>query len=407
MESFNPEEALRMAKREFGEHGGVAPSLSRSSTFTVLEPRTMPEIFEGLKGPEKGGCYLYSRHFNPTVNVLARYLAAMEDTEFSLCTASGMAAISCALLQICKAGDHIVASDTVYGGTHALLESLLPQMGIRTTFVDIVDSAAVAAAMEKQTRLIYTEGIGNPTLKVADLPSLSTLAHDAGAWLVVDNTFSPLVLTPARLGADVVIHSLTKFINGASDLLGGVICADRDFIYRLMDLHTGRAMLLGPSMDPRAAFDVIQRIPHLPLRMQEHGRRAAAIAAALDDLGTPVIYPGLPSHPQQALLGSMANEGYGAGGILAIDCGTRQAAEQLLSILQNREAFGLIAVSLGYFDTLMSHSGSSTASEIAPEDQQRMGLSQGLVRMSIGYTGSLEQRIEQITRAVKEIGLSR
>ena len=272
MDPFNPEEALQKVKREFGEHGGVAPSLSRSSTFTVLEPRTMPEIFEGLKGPEKGGCYLYSRHFNPTVNVLARYLAAIEDTEFALCTASGMAAISCALLQICRAGDHIVASDTVYGGTHALLAELLPEIGIRTTFVDITDSAAVAAAMQKRTRVVYTEGIGNPTLRVADLPLLSTLAHDAGAWLVVDNTFSPLVITPSRLGADVAIHSLTKFINGASDLLGGVICADRDFIYRLMDLHTGRAMLLGPSMDPRAAFDVIQRIPHLPLRMREHCR---------------------------------------------------------------------------------------------------------------------------------------
>ena len=406
MDPFNPEEALQKVKREFGEHGGVAPSLSRSSTFTVLEPRTMPEIFEGLKGPEKGGCYLYSRHFNPTVNVLARYLAAIEDTEFALCTASGMAAISCALLQICRAGDHIVASDTVYGGTHALLAELLPEIGIRTTFVDITDSAAVAAAMQKRTRVVYTEGIGNPTLRVADLPLLSTLAHDAGAWLVVDNTFSPLVITPSRLGADVAIHSLTKFINGASDLLGGVICADRDFIYRLMDLHTGRAMLLGPSMDPRVAFDVIQRIPHLPLRMREHARRAAAIAAALEALRVPVIYPGLASHPQSALLGSMANEGYGAGGVLAVDCGTREVAEQLLSILQNREAFGLIAVSLGYFDTLMSHSGSSTASEIAPEDQKKMGLSQGLVRISVGYTGSLKKRVAQIERAVKEVGIA-
>jgi len=406
MEAFNPEEALQSAKREFGEHGGVAPSLSRSATFTVLEPRTMPEIFKGFKGPEKGGCYLYSRHFNPTINVLARYLAALEDTEFAQCTASGMAAISCTLLQLCRAGDHIVASDTVYGGTHALLESMLPQMGIDTTFVDISDHAAVKAALTSATKVIYTESLGNPTLKVADLPSLSALAHKAGASLVVDNTFSPVMITPARHGADVVIHSLTKFINGASDLLGGAICARREFIYRLMDLHTGRAMLLGPSMDPRAAFDVIQRLPHLPLRMREHSRRTLHIAARLEKIGVPVLYPGLRSHPQHALLRSLVNEEYGFGGIMAVDCGTAEHAEQLLSVLQNKEAFGLIAVSLGYSDTLMSHSGSSTSSEIAPEDQKKMGLSPGLVRLSVGYTGDLQKRVEQIERAVKAVGLT-
>ncbi len=139
MQSFNPEQALLNARREFGEHGGVAPSISRSATFTVMHPDIMPEIFQGLRGPDKNGCFLYSRHFNPTVDVLSRYLAAMEDTEAAICTASGMSAISCTLLQICQSGDHIVASDTIYGGTHALLEELLPQMNITTTFVDIAD----------------------------------------------------------------------------------------------------------------------------------------------------------------------------------------------------------------------------------------------------------------------------
>ena len=121
MQSYNPEEALNNVRREFGEHGGVAPSISRSTTFTVMEPGTMPEIFQGLRGPEKGGCFLYSRHFNPTVDVLGRYLAAMEGTEAAMCTASGMSAISCTILQLCKTGDHIVSSDVIYGGTHALL----------------------------------------------------------------------------------------------------------------------------------------------------------------------------------------------------------------------------------------------------------------------------------------------
>ena len=139
MQDFNPEQALIKARREFGEHGGVAPSISRSSTFTVMDPAIMPEIFQGIRGPEKNGCFLYSRHFNPTNAVLGRYLAAMEGTEAAQATASGMAAISCTLLQLCRHGDHIVSSDTIYGGTHALLDEMLPQMGISTSFADPTD----------------------------------------------------------------------------------------------------------------------------------------------------------------------------------------------------------------------------------------------------------------------------
>jgi len=403
MDSYNPEQALLEARREFGEHGGVAPSISRSATFTVMHSGTMPEIFSGMKGPEQGGCFLYSRHFNPTVDVLSRYLAAMEGTEAAICTASGMSAISCAIMQICKSGDHIVASECIYGGTHALLESLLPQMNITTTFVDITDLEAVKAAITPETRVIYTETMGNPTLRIADIPSLSEEAHKHGIKLVVDNTFSPLIFTPKVLGADVVVYSLTKYINGASDLIAGAVCGDKSFILDLMDLHTGRVMLLGPTMDPRVAFDVIQRIPHLPIRMREHSRRGAAIAQMLKEMNVKVIYPGLPDHPQYQLAKQQGNKGYGLGGILAIDCGNREKAEELMNVLQNEESFGMIAVSLGYFDTLISCSGSSTSSEIQIEDQQRMGLSPGLLRIALGYTGELDTRLQQMRRAVKKV----
>ncbi len=403
MNTYNPEQALLEARREFGEHGGVAPSISRSSTFTVLHPGTMPEIFEGLKGPEQGGCFLYSRHFNPTVDVLSRYLAALEGTEAAICTASGMSAISCALLQICKAGDHIVASESIYGGTHALLESLLPQMNITTTFVDITSLEAIKEAITPQTRIVFTETMGNPTLRIADLPAISAEISGRGIKLVVDNTFSPLIFTPYTMGADVVVYSLTKYINGASDLIGGAICADKDFILELMDLHTGRVMLLGPTMDPRVAFDIVQRLPHLPIRMREHSRRAMAIAQLLKTMEVKVTYPGLPDHPQHQLAEKLGNDSYGFGGILTIDCGTKQKAEALMETLQNEENFGLIAVSLGYFDTLISCSGSSTSSEIILEDQQKMGLSPGLLRIAMGYTGSLEARLEQIKRAVEKV----
>lgn len=347
-----------------------------------------------------------TRTTTATVDILARYLAAMEGTEAAVGTASGMSAISCTLLQLCRSGDHIVSSRTVYGGTHALLAELLPEMGIETTFVDPTDLNAWENAVTSRTRVLYTETIGNPTLKIADIPALSRLARDRGLTLVVDNTFSPMILSPHKLGADIVGYSLTKFINGASDMIAGGICANRDFVLKLMDLHTGRVMLLGPTMDPNAAFDVIQRIPHLAIRMREHGRRAMAVARLLEELGTEVRYPGLPSHPQHELMTAMMNEGYGYGGMVTLDCKTRKKAEELMSILQNRERFGLIAVSLGYFDTLMSCSGSSTSSEIPPEDQKTMGLSPGLLRFSIGYTGDLDARLAALERAVREVGLA-
>ena len=296
-----------------------------------------------------------------------------------------------------------MASESIYGGTHALLETLLPQMDIKTTFVDITDLSAVKAAITPQTKVIYTETMGNPTLRVADIPALSREARKGNIKLVVDNTFSPLIFTPKVLGADVVVYSLTKYINGASDLIAGAICADKSFILDLMDLHTGRVMLLGPTLDPRLAFDLIQRIPHLPIRMKEHSRRGAAMAAMLDNMGVKVTYPGLPSHPQHELAGKLGNEKYGLGGIMAIDCGSREKAEELMEVLQNEESFGMIAVSLGYFDTLISCSGSSTSSEIDIEDQQKMGLSPGLLRVALGYTGDLETRMAQMKRAIEKV----
>jgi methionine-gamma-lyase len=405
MQKYNPEQALWEVRREFGEHGGVTPSISRSSTFTVMDPCIMPEIFEGLRGPDKNGCFLYSRHFNPTLAVLSRYLAAMEGTEAAVCTASGMSAISCTLLQLCEYGDHIVASDTVYGGTHALLRELLPKMGIETTFVDPTRPREFEAAITDQTRVLYIEAVGNPTLKVADIQALAKMAHECSLQLVVDNTFTPVIISPAVLGADVVVHSMTKFINGASDAIAGVICADRDFIYRLMDLHTGRVMLLGPTMDPRVAFDIIQRLPHLAVRMREHGARAMILASRLQSLNLKVTYPGLPSYPQYRLMSRMINQGFGYGGMLTIDCETRKKAEKLMNVLQNEERFGLIAVSLGYYDTLMSCSGSSTSSEVPPEDQHKIGLSPGLLRLSMGLTGSIDARVEQMERALKKVGI--
>jgi methionine-gamma-lyase len=317
-----------------------------------------------------------------------------------------MAAISGAILGICLSGDEIVASNAIYGGTHALLSDFLPEKcGIRTTFVDIANPDEVASAITEKTRLVFTESVSNPTLRVANIPELADIAHTRGARLVVDNTFSPLILRPAELGADVVVHSITKFISGASDVIAGAICGTEAFISELMDLHTGPLMLLGPTMDPGIAASVSLRIPHLPLRMAEHGKRALELSRRLHKMGLRVTYPGLPDHPDHDLFNGLRSAEYGYGGIFTIDVQDAAAANDLMSCLQNEQRFGYLAVSLGYFDTLMSCSGSSTSSEMSDEDQALAGISPGLVRVSIGYTGTLEQRWSQLLAALKKTGI--
>lgn len=403
--TFDPAAALAASKHTFGEHGGVNMSIEASTTFTVMKAAVMPEIFAGRRTADRDGCFLYARHFNPTVFTLGHELAALEHTETGYCTASGMAAITTTLLQLCGHGDHIVASNAVYGGTHAFLKEFLPKRtGITTTFVDIADHGAVARAMTPRTRVLYTETVSNPTLVVSDLPALAAIAHHHGAAFVVDNTFTPVLVTPVNHGADVVVHSLTKFINGASDLVAGAVLGSHDFIGKLMDLHDGALMLLGPTMDPKAAFEVSMRLPHLPLRMQEHSRRALVLATRLAELGAAVRYPGLRAHPQHALLQRLANPGYGSGGLLTIDLGTRDRAYRFMDILQNEHRFGFMAVSLGYAESLMSCSASSTSSELTDEDLRAAGISPGLVRLSVGYTGDLETRWQQLRDAVARVG---
>ncbi|PIE19060.1 MAG: cystathionine beta-lyase [Proteobacteria bacterium] len=403
---FDPVASLAAAKHTFGEHGGVNMSIEASTTYTVLHASVMPEIFAGRRSPDHGGCYLYARHFNPTVYTLGRELAALEGAEAGYCCASGMAAVSSALMQLVDSGDHIVASGTIYGGTHALLHDMWPKKtGVHTSFVAIDDLDAVEAAFTPKTKVLYTETLSNPTLVVADLPRLAEIAHRHGATLVVDNTFCPVMISPLRHGADVVVHSLTKFINGASDLVAGAVLGSHDFIGQLMDLHTGALMLHGPTMDPKAAFEVSLRLPHLPLRMVEHSRRAKLFAERLFELGAPVRYPGLPGHPQHALMRSLLNDGFGFGGMLTIDLSTRERAYRLMDILQNEHRFGFVAVSLGYSESLLSCSASSTSSELDDDAMKAAGISPGLVRIAVGYTGAVEDRWAQLKDAVEQVSL--
>ncbi|KAE8727331.1 Methionine gamma-lyase [Hibiscus syriacus] len=397
----DPAAALANARHEFGEHGGVNMSIEASATFTVMEPETMSRMFAGELGPDRD-FFIYSRHFNPTVLNLGRLMAALEGTEAAYCTASGMSAISSVLLQLCSSGGHVVSSRTLYGGTHALLTHFLPRAcNITTTFVDINDLEAVKnAIVEGRTKVLYFESMSNPTLTVANIPELSRIGHEKGTTVVVDNTFAPMVLSPARLGADVVVHSISKFISGGADIIAGAVCGPANLVNSMMDLHQGALMLLGPTMNAKVAFELSERLPHLGLRMKEHCRRAMEYAIRMKKLGLKVIYPGLKDHPQHQLLKSMADKEYGFGGLLCVDMETEERANRLMHHLQNYTQFGFMAVSLGYYETLMSCSGSSTSSEMNAEEKALAGISPGLIRMSIGYIGTLEQKWSQLEKAL-------
>ncbi|PWA94264.1 methionine gamma-lyase [Artemisia annua] len=400
----DPVSALANARHEFGEHGGVNMSIEASATFTVMEPETLSRMFAGELGPDRD-FFIYSRHFNPTVLNLGRQMAALEGTEAAYCTASGMSAISSVLLTLVSSGDNIVASQTLYGGTHALLTHFLPRSSnIQTTFVDIRDLEKVKEAIvEGRTKVLYFESMSNPTLTVANIPELSRIAHEKGVTVVVDNTFAPMVVSPARLGADVVVHSISKYISGGADIIAGAVCGPASLVNSLMDLHQGALMLLGPTMNAKVAFELSERIPHLGLRVKEHCHRALVYAQRMKKMGLKVIYPGLEDHPDHLLLKSIANKEYGFGGMLCLDMGTEARANKLMNLLQNYTQFGLMAVSLGYYETLMSCSGSSTSSELNEEEQALAGISPGLVRMSVGYSGTLEQRWGQFEKALSKL----
>ncbi len=384
----------------FGEYGDVNPSITDSSTYTFLDPQRMEEVFEH----EIEGCFLYSRHFNPTNKHLAEALARMEDGESAQVMASGMGAISTTLMTLAGAGDEIIAGRSIYGGTYALLKNLLPRFGVTTRFVDLADPGAVRAAFTPRTRVVYCESISNPLLEVSDLPRLVELAHEHGAQLVVDNTFSPMLLSPLRHGADVVVHSLTKYVNGTSDCVAGCVVSTHEFIARLNDINAGPSMLLGPVLDATRAAGILKNLHSLHIRMRQHGTNALFLAQHLEAKGYGVHYPGLQSHPQHELLGTLMNPGYGWGGMMTLDAGDRETCNRLMALMQ-RDKVGYLAVSLGYFKTLFSSPGSSTSSEIPPEERAAAGLSPGLIRFSIGLDEDIALALHRIERGMAEAGV--
>jgi cystathionine beta-lyase/cystathionine gamma-synthase len=371
-------------------HAGQEPD---PSTGAVITPIYQTSTYrQDALGVHKG--YEYARTQNPTRRALEENLAAIEGGKAAFAFASGMAAES-AVMTLLQAGDHVVVTDNTYGGTYRLFERVLRKYQLDFTYVDTSDVAALCAAFWPSTKMLFLETPTNPVLKLTDLEAASQVAHDRGVFVVVDNTFaSPYVQRPIDFGADIVVHSTTKFLNGHSDSVGGVAIAMRDdHIEWLGFIQNAQGAILGP-MD---AWLVLRGTKTLPLRMERHNANAQAIAEYLDQHKkvTRVYYPGLTSHPQHELA---TRQMRGFGGLISFEVGSMEKSRTLLNSVE----LLTLAESLGGVETLISHPASMTHASVPPERRAAIGLTEDMVRVSVGIEdvddliADLEQALDRI-----------
>jgi cystathionine beta-lyase/cystathionine gamma-synthase len=362
----------------------------QTSTFEVSDALELAELLAF----ERPG-HSYSRYSNPTHAALEAALAELEGAEAALATASGMAAMHAIVLSTLRAGDELIVPRAVYGGMVGLIGSILARSGIGHRAVETTDHAAVESAITDRTRLLWLETISNPTTAVADIASLANLAHARGVLVAVDNTFaSPALANPLAIGADIVMHSTTKYVGGHSDLMGGAVvgAAERVAASRHIIINA------GGNAAPFEAFLALRGLKTLALRMERHSSNALAVATALE--GAPgvvrVLYPGLPSHPQHDLAMRAFRDGM-AGGMLAVELeGGRGHGERFLG----RVRVAVHATSLGSVETLVSHPASSSHRQLDDAGLAAAGLSPGMVRVSVGLEDA-DDLIEDLVAAAR------
>ena len=351
----------------------LLPPIYQNSTFRFTSAEECAEAFAN----EESG-YVYTRWGNPTQQILEQKLAVLEGGEAALATASGMGAVSTALLTALPKGGHVVATETLYSATHHLLNEDSGHLGIETTFVDATDVNAIERALRPDTKVIYLESPTNPLLKLADLGACAEIAQAHGALTMIDNTFAtPCGQQPIALGIDVVLHSMTKYLSGNGAVIAGAIIGKKQFIEQA---KTGALRNFGAVISPFNAWLTLHGITTLPLRWTRHCENAARIAAFLETHPAVawVRYPGLHSHPQHELAQRQMD---GFGGMITLELkGGRSTGEQLVNQLQ----FCALAVSLGDARTLICHPASTTHSLVPPEIRRQTGITDGLVRISVG-----------------------
>ena len=372
----------RQGKSTQAIHGGLDPAAHRGAvSVPIYQTSTFafPSAEEGaarFAGTSQGP--IYTRLGNPTSDALEECVAELEGGSGAVATATGMAAVSTVLLASLRAGDHVVGTHPIYGATRGLLDKYFSRFGIKATFVPAADIAALAAAIRPETRLIYVETPANPTLDLVDLAATASLARKAGIPLVVDNTFlGPHLQRPLELGADVVLHSMTKSLNGHSDVVAGVVVArDRALLQALRDT----AINFGLTIDPHQAWLVLRGIRTLAMRVERAQENAIQIAQWLEKRSELawVRYPGLSSHPQFALAQRQMS---GPGSVIAFELQGGLAAGQAL---MNAVRVITLAVSVGGVESLIEHPASMTHRGVSEVEQRRQGITPGLVRLSVG-----------------------
>lgn len=368
------------------ETGALRVPIFQSSTFVFENAEQGAARFAG---EEQG--YIYTRLGNPTTNALEKKMASLECCDDAIAVGSGMAAVSGAVLALLQAGDHLIASDTLYGCTHALFDHMLPKWGIEVDFVDMTNLDNVKNVIKDNTKVIYTETPANPTLALVDLEELAAIAKEHDIKTVVDNTFmSPYLQSPLAMGHTLVIHSATKYINGHGDVVAGIICGPQDLI---SEIRMTTIKDIGGIIGPFDAFLLLRGLKTLAIRMDRINENAMKVAEFLENHPAidKVYYPGLPSHPQHELAKKQQR---GFGGVMAFELkGGLEAGKKLMNSVE----LAMLAVSLGDVDTLIQHPASMTHSVVPREDRLAAGITDGLVRISVGI-----EAVEDIIADLKQ-----
>jgi methionine-gamma-lyase len=384
--------AVHAGQHPDGETGALVSPLYLTSTY-VWTPEKMERYLAG----DKEGIFTYGRSRNPTQNMFQTKIATLEGGEAALATGSGMAAISLALLGTLHAGDHMISSGTVYGGTYALMTKIFEEMNIEVTFVSGDDKAEMEAALRPNTKIVYLEAMLNPTIRLNDIPMMLKFAKDNNLMSIVDNTFpTPYLFRPLEHGADLVVHSTTKYINGHGDHVGGIIVGGAEYIEKL---RSSIYQELGPVPSPFACWLGLRGAKTLHLRMRQHCESAMTLAKWL--MAHPkvvdVSYPGLENHPQHELAKSIFT-GKGFGGLVSftIDGGIPEAQKVI-----NELHMAQYCVSLGDLDTLVQHPATMTHGKIEPDERARMGIPDGMIRISVGIE-NVEDIIADFEQALEK-----
>lgn len=366
-------QAIHSGRINDEQFGSLATPLYQTSTFIFDNAQQGADRFAG---EEQG--YIYSRLGNPTTRQLEMRVAAMEGMEDAAATATGMGAVSGALLANLSAGDHLISSKAVYGCSFALMNHQLTRWGIEVSFVDMANPAEVEAAIKPNTKVMFLETPVNPNLAVYDLAVIGKIAQQHSIISIVDNTFlTPVLQQPKHYGIDIVVHSATKYLNGHGDVVAGIICGSSEMI---MNIKMTVLKDIGATMSPHDAWLIMRGLKTLPIRMERHCNNAQKIAEFLEshEKVLQVYYPGLKSHPGNKFIGSQMKA---AGGVIAFEIDTDLAGG---SEFINRMQLFSIAVSLGDAESLIQHPASMTHSPYTPEERANAGISDSLIRISVG-----------------------